>query len=246
MSQLLSRARAAMSEHERLHGAAVTLAISTTHTGHAVSATATKSGDWISTHTIDAPVTLRALASFKRVASEVDPERVVYLGDRNASLCLTFAKPPPAAAARSKKRRRKDHDEAVDAAVSKLSSSPPSDVVGAAKDLVRKLSDLRNRNSEEILESWALQTRDMPSPVVSQETRKQTLLLTCRFSPGTAVSLSRIMDCLSEDPDGILKCSNGAVIGERALPLSDHSAAAVDLGLATIQVAMSVGKPFEQ
>lgn len=224
----------------------MTLAVSTSHTGSAVSATAKKSGEWMSTHVIDAPVTLRALASFKRVAAEVDPERVVYLGDRDSSLCLTFAKPLPAARAHSKKRRRmKDHDEAVDGAVSKLSSSPPGDVVGTAKELVRKLSELRNRDGGEMLESWALETRDMPSPVAASEARKQTLLLTCRFSPGTAVSLARMLEGLAEEPDGILQCSNMAVIGESSLPLSDHSAAAVDLGLATIQVAMSVGKPFD-
>lgn len=232
-------------EHERLHGAAVALAASTSSAGNAVSSTITKNDTSASKHVIDAPVTLRALVKFKRVASEVDSTRVLHLSDRDKSLCFIFATPAEEARPKSKKRRRIDHEGAVEAAVAKLSASPPKEVVNAAKDAIQKLSELRDRGEESVLESWALELRDLPLPPTSPpSSRKQTLLLTARFSPGTVLPLQLLLACMPSEPDGILTCSNSALIGNTTLPLSAQSSVAIDFGLATLQLAMSVGAPF--
>jgi hypothetical protein len=253
-----------LGQHERLSHLAATLAKSVNRWGEAVSeapALDERPRGTLSRHSLSSRVSLAALSAFADGARAVDPAREVLVGDRSRMIVLSVLPPPlapalegapsgaPSRAPASRKRGRDTVAERVDRAVASMAVVPsvalPEEHRAQARDAVRALTELRTEGGTAPLESFALQLRDAPAPLGGAAPR-HVLLLSARLAPGSVVRLARLLACLPEPRDGYLECSNDDAMGNHQLPLGAHARVGVELGLTTLQLACSVGAPFEE
>lgn len=143
----------------------------------------------------------------------------------------------------SRKRRRDEHEEQSTKAVQRVKMScNDTDSVSEscyrnADVLITNLLNLRGTSNECIIESWALSLRKTGQWASSGF---PTLVVAVRMSAGVAISLVRLISCISLCSDGMLTTNSSMLSSDFELPMSEQGMSAHRNGQASLLLLLSV------
>lgn len=194
------------------------------------------------------------------LAAAAGHERRAFVGTVNGTICVSinFNYEPPKASrslAKTKKRGRDDNDDAVTAAVQRVkrglqdSDNCTDEMLSSAHAaLYALLTRLSGANGETVVESWGLSFKRPEVPLngnagPSGTATRPRLILSARLTPGVAVPLPSLLQCLGAQcsSDGMITIqSSEALAPGFNLPLSEQARAAETHGQRAITMFATV------